>query len=105
MTVRRVWSAGERPRKRPERDAPAAGASLEVRARAKRGLRRRKGLASSVRRLSLRRMKKRWRTRWKKRIEERERERRKLGDLRRLVLTFALRKSQWRIQAGDGLNC
>lgn len=60
-----------------------AGASLEVRTFVTRGLRRRNGLALSVRMLSRRRMKKRWRMRWKKRIRPRELERRTFGDFQK----------------------
>lgn len=75
-----VWSAGDRPRNKPARLAPAAGAIFEVKALHILGLRRLNAFASSVRRLARNLEKKRKSMRWKKRIEDRERERRKLGE-------------------------
>ena len=95
MIVRRVWSAAERPRRRPEREAPRAGVTVEVRMLDVIGFRRRKGEASWERRELRRRMKKRWRRRWKKRMRERERDSLKLGE----------RASKRRVRAEGAEGC
>lgn len=67
-----------------------AGARREVRERDMRGLRRRKGFASLLRRLERRRVKKRWRRRWKSRMRERDEVRRTLGDFHSAVRRWGL---------------
>lgn len=59
------------------------GAYFEVKACEKRGLRSRKGFASSVRRFARRRTKKRYNMRWMRRTKERERARRNFGERRK----------------------
>lgn len=68
-------------RANPARLAPIAGARRDVRERETRGLRRRNGAASLMRRLERRRERKRNRSRCRRRMRERERESRKFGDL------------------------
>lgn len=68
-------------RAKPARLAPIAGARRDVREREMRGLRRRNGAASLMRRLWRRREKKRKSSRCRRRMSEREMESRKFGDL------------------------
>lgn len=96
-----VWSAGDTPRKSPAVLAPTAGATLEVRARHTRGLRLRKGFASSERKLARSRVKKRNRSRWKSRIDESDKDRRKFGDRQIADLRFGLGMSTKAAQIFD----
>jgi hypothetical protein len=78
--VMRNWSLGDTARRKPAKLDPMAGASRDVSERAMRGLRRRKGPASWVRRLERRRRKKRRKRRWKRRMRASELLRRRVGD-------------------------
>lgn len=76
----RNWSPGQTARKKPAKLEPIAGASLDVKDRATRGLRRRKAFASLDSNVSRSRRKKRRSSLWKRRMRARELLKRTLGD-------------------------
>lgn len=81
-TVRRSWACGYRPRKKPAKLAPIAGAYFDVSAFDMRGFLSRKGWALSVRKFARSREKKRCSNRWKSSIRDKDRGSRKAGESR-----------------------